>query len=251
MTKRVAIITDACEHLGPDLARKLAQRNHNLVLGGASPDLVAELIALGAEVEVVAEVSTGHDLTRPEAIQTLIDAALTRFGGFNSAFIRPAVHVVGDILSATAEDFQKAFEGNIMASFFALQALMKSLIAQGNGGQILIGSSATGVRPYPAGTAYSATKAGAIMLVRNAALTAAPHGISVNSIGTMALNYSGFLDNTGARDPQVLEKVLEHIPAGRLGEPAEAAHMAAALLDGQSGFMTGEFLSVSGGWTNV
>ena len=106
MTKRVAIITDACEHLGPDLARKLAQRNHNLVLGGADQDLVTELTALGAEVEVVAEVSTGHDLTRPDAVQTLVDTALGRFGGFNSAFIRPAVHVVGDILSATAEDFQ-------------------------------------------------------------------------------------------------------------------------------------------------
>ena len=130
MTKRVAIITDACEHLGPDLARKLAQRNHNLVLGGADQELVADLAGLGAEVEVIAEVSTGHDLTRPEAIQTLIDSALTRFGGFNSAFVRPAVHVMGDILSATAEDFQTAFEGNIMASFYALQALMKSLIAQ-------------------------------------------------------------------------------------------------------------------------
>jgi NAD(P)-dependent dehydrogenase (short-subunit alcohol dehydrogenase family) len=159
--------------------------------------------------------------------------------------------VVGDILSATAEDFQLAFEGNTLASFYALQALIKSLIAQGNGGQILIGSSALGVRPYPAGTAYSATKAGAIMLVKNAALTAAPHGITVNSIGTMALNYSGFLDNSGARDPQVLGKILESIPAGRLGEVEEAAHLAASLLDGECSFMNGEFLSVSGGWTNV
>jgi NAD(P)-dependent dehydrogenase (short-subunit alcohol dehydrogenase family) len=158
--------------------------------------------------------------------------------------------VVGDILSATAEDFQVAFEGNTLASFYALQALIKSLIAQGNGGQILIGSSATGVRPYPGGTAYSATKAGAIMLVRNAALTAAPHGITVNSIGTMALNYAGFLDNTGGRDPRVLEKILEEIPAGRLGEVEEAAHLAASLLDGESSFMNGEFLSVCGGWTN-
>ena len=67
----------------------------------------------------------------------------------------------------------------------------------------------------------------------------------------MALNYSGFLDSTGARDPQVLEKVLEKIPAGRLGEPEEAAHIAASLLDGESSFMSGEFLSVSGGWTNA
>jgi len=79
------------------------------------------------------------------------------------------------------------------------------------------------------------------MLVKNAALTAAPHGITVNSIGTMALNYSGFLDNSGARDPQVLGKILESIPAGRLGEVEEAAHLAASLLDGECSFMNGEF----------
>ena len=62
---------------------------------------------------------------------------------------------------------------------------------------------------------------------------------------------SGFLDNTGARDPQVLEKVLEKIPAGRLGEVEEAAHLAASLLDGECSFMNGEFLSVSGGWTRT
>jgi hypothetical protein len=49
------------------------------------------MIDLGAEVEVVADVKDGHDLARPEAIQSLIDAALDRFGGFSSAFVRPAV----------------------------------------------------------------------------------------------------------------------------------------------------------------
>ena len=71
MAKRVAIITDAVEHLGPDLAIKLAQRDHDLVLGGASDELAEKVRALGAKVEVVAEVASGVDLVRqgPEAIR--------------------------------------------------------------------------------------------------------------------------------------------------------------------------------------
>ena len=251
MTKRVAIITDAVEHLGPDLARKLAQRDHNLVLGGASEALAAELREMGAEVEVVAEVSDGQDLVRADAVPSLIDRAESAFGGFSAAFIRPGAHVMGDMFSTTAEDMQAAFEGNMLSTFHALNALVPALVEQGKGGQILICSSATAVKPYTGAYAYTATRAGAIMLVRTAAQSAAPHGITINGIGTMFLNYPGFLDNTGCRDPQILERTVGNIPLGRLGEPDEVAHIAAAMLDGLSNYITGEFISVSGGWTST
>jgi len=251
MSKRVAIIADAVEHLGPDLAIKLAQRNHNLVLGGATESLLERLEELGAGVEVVKDVSCCADLTRPDAVQSLIDTAREFFGGFNSAFIRPGAHIMGDIFAATEEDLQGCFEGNMLSTFYALKALLPALIDQGKGGQILICSSATGIKPYPNAFAYTATRAGAIMLMRNAAQNAAPHGITVNSLGTMFLNYPGFLDNTGCRDPEVLARVCDNIPAGRLGEPDEAAHIAASLLDGESNYINGEFFSVSGGWTST
>jgi NAD(P)-dependent dehydrogenase (short-subunit alcohol dehydrogenase family) len=251
MSKRVAIITDAVEHLGPDLARKLAQRSHNLVLGGASDELASELRELGAEVEVVAEVKNGQDLIRVDAVPSLIARAISAFGGFNAAFIRPGTHVMGDMFSATAEDMQAAFEGNMLSTFHALNALVPALIEQGKGGQILVCSSATAIKPYTGGYAYTATRAGAIMLVRTAAQSAAPHGITINGIGTMFLNYAGFLDNSGCRDPEILERTLGNIPVGRLGEPHEPAHIAAAMLDGESNFINGEFISVSGGWTST
>jgi len=251
MTNRVAIIADAREHLGPDLAIKLAQRDHNLVLGGADDSLVADLVELGANVEVVKDVKDGKDLINSEAVPSLIERANSVFGGFNAAFIRPGVHIMGDIFAASAEDMQSAFEGNMLSTFHALKALLPALIEQGTGGQILVCSSATAIKPYVGGFAYTATRAGAIMLLRTAAQSAAPHGITINGIGTMFLNYPGFLDNTGCRDPEVLKNVLGHVPMGRLGEPQEAAHLAASLLDGECNYINGEFLPVSGGWTSV
>jgi len=251
MSKRVAIITDAVEHLGPELAKKLAQRNHNLVLGGASDELAGELRELGAQVEVVSEVKDGQDLVRPDAVPSLIARANGAFGGFNAAFIRPGAHVMGDMFATTGEDMQAAFEGNMLSTFHALNALVPALIEQGKGGQILICSSATAIKPYTGAYAYNATRAGAVMLLRTAAQSAAPHGIAINGIGTMFLNYPGFLDNTGCRDPEVLERTLGNIPLARLGEPEEPAHIAAAMLDGESNYITGEFISVSGGWTST
>jgi NAD(P)-dependent dehydrogenase (short-subunit alcohol dehydrogenase family) len=250
MPRRVAIIADAREHLGPDLARKLAFRDHDLVLGAPADGLVDELRSIGARVEVSEAFRGPEDLAQEGTVQSLVDLALDGFGGFEAAFIRPAVHITGDILSATADDMRRAFEGNMFSAFLALQALLPALIEQGKGGQVLIGSSGAGVKPSTGVTAYSAAKAGAIMLVRNASLTVASHGISVNAIGTMALNYPGFLQASGGTDPKVLDKIVSGMPQRRLGEPDEVAHIAAALLDGQSNFMTGEFVSLSGGWTS-
>ena len=109
MSKRVAIIADAVEHLGPDLALKLARRNHDLVLGGAADGLLEKLHQLGAAVEVVSEVSSGADLIRADAVPSLIERANSAIGGFDSAFIRPGLHIMGDMFSATAEDMNGEF----------------------------------------------------------------------------------------------------------------------------------------------
>jgi hypothetical protein len=69
MSKRVAIIADTIEHIGPDLAIKLAERNHNLVLGGAAEGLIEQLHELVAKVHVAPEAANGEFLAKPEAVK--------------------------------------------------------------------------------------------------------------------------------------------------------------------------------------
>ena len=93
-------------------------------------------------------------------------------------------------------------------------------------------------------------RAAANMMVRCAALTAAPKGVCVNAVGTNFLNYPGFLEFTGAADPKVMEALLKRVPAGRLGETEEAAHFTMSLLDGYNMFTTGNFFPITGGFNN-
>ena len=131
--KRVAIVTDTSTHLGPWVARELAQRNHNLVIGTPAEGLAEELRAMGAEVEVVTGV---EDLTDPASIKKLVQAAVKRFGGFDAAMIRSGMHLTGDIFQATPEDMQASFEGNTMSVFYALQEILSVLVKQGRGGAV-------------------------------------------------------------------------------------------------------------------
>ena len=98
--KRVVILADAKTHMMPALAREMAGRNHDLVLGDAADGLAGELRKLGAKVEVVPDTA---DQTKEDTIQKLVDRAKDAFGGFDSACIRTGTHGTGNILEATAD----------------------------------------------------------------------------------------------------------------------------------------------------
>jgi 3-oxoacyl-[acyl-carrier protein] reductase len=117
-------------------------------------------------------------------------------------------------------------------------------------GQIVIVTSATGAKPSPKLPLYSATRAAANMLVKNVALAVAGSGVTINAIGTNFLDYPWFRAASGADDPEARKRIEKSVPLGRLGKPEEVAHFCATLLDGRSCFQTGQFFSLSGGWSD-
>lgn len=255
--RRVVIITDTAQHLGPYLAKELARRNHDLVISdpnvviegveSSAPNLVKELREMGANVEVVDIV----DVNKAGSVQKLVDRATKVFGGFDSAFIRPGVHITCSFKEATVEQFQGSVDGNMLSVMYALQALLPPLMDQGSG-QVLIEVSATGSKDWPGnGFLYGATRAGAKYMVNNASLEAAKCGVSVNGMGTMFLDYPGFINSCDGDNPKVAAEIKKLIPEGRYGKPTEAAHLAAALLDGECNYYTAEFINFCGGWTGV
>jgi NAD(P)-dependent dehydrogenase (short-subunit alcohol dehydrogenase family) len=245
-TRRVVLLADTQTHMMPALAREMARRDHDLVLGDAGDGLAEELISLGATVEVVPDTA---DQTRADTIQKLVDRAKEAFGGFDSACIRSGVHGGGDILTATAEDLDVQYAGNMRSVFYALQALLPPLVEQGSG-QVVINTSAGALRPQPFVALYCATRAGANALIRSAGLAVAPHGVVVNGTGTYAMDYPSFLHDVGAdTDPAKRKAVESEIPIRRLVQPEDAAHMVAALIDGKAYGQTAQFFAIDGGWS--
>jgi len=181
----------------------------------------------------------------------VVDAAMKKFGGFDSAFIRTALHhPAGDIFHTDAEGMFQHYEQNCLAVMYALQAVLPPLMKAG-AGQVVVQTSATGEKPQPTLMAYSTMRAAANMMCRCAAMTAAPKGVCVNVVGTNFMNYPGFREAAGAEDPKVFQAILDTIPMGRLGETEEAAHFTMALLDGYNMYTTGNFFPVAGGFNNA
>ena len=166
--KRVAIVTDTAQHIGPWVAKALAERGHDLVISDpnvviegaetSAPNLVAELEAMGGKVEVV----DIPDVNAPGAVQKLVDRAMEVFGGYDAAFIRPGIHSAGPWDKITNEEMTTDVDGNLRSTQWALQALIPPLVAQ-KSGNVLIEVSATGAKNWPGVPAYGATRAAAKM----------------------------------------------------------------------------------------
>lgn len=242
--RRVALVANTDFYIGPPLARLLAARGHDLVIGDPQPGLVEELEALGAAVEVVTDVK---DLSDPAASERLVAAAIERFGHLDSAAAFSGRVVVGRFLQSTIDDLRAAFSGCLEAPYHFLKAVVPPMVERGEG-QVLVVTSASGARATPGAPLYSSVRAGANHLVRNVADEVARNGVQVNAVGTNFMDFPEFLRATGGTDPEVRAKLEAAVPMRRLGTVDECAAMCAVFVDGTSRFTTGQFVAYAGGW---
>jgi 3-oxoacyl-[acyl-carrier protein] reductase len=243
--RRVAIVGDAGHYVGPELARHLAARRHDLVLGDPEPELVAELEATGVSVEAVANV---RNLSRPESGPRLVAAAIDRFGRLDAAVAFAGEIVTGRFTKSSIEDLRKVVTGCLEGPYHFLKAVVEPMIEQ-ESGQVLLITSAAGARPTPGAPLYSSVRAGATMLARNVAAEIARNGVQVNAVGTNFMDFPEFLAASGAgKDPAVRAKLEAQVPLGRLGTMEEFASFCMPFIDGTSRFTTGQFVAYAGGW---
>ena len=243
-SRRIALVSDAAGYVGPNLARLLAERGHDLVVGDPAPGLVDELTGAGAAVEVVTGVG---DLAKPESSDALVRAAMDRFGRIDAAAAFTGAIVVGRFMKSSVDDLHKTLRGCIDAPYHFLRTVVPVMVEQG-GGQVLVYTSAAGARPTPGAPLYSSARAGANMLVKNVAAEVVQTGVQVNAIGTNFMDFPGFLVANRATDPEGRARVEAQVPMGRLGTLDELAAFSMAFLDGTSGFVTGQFVPFAGGW---
>ena len=244
MTRRVAIVSDAASYVGPNLATLLAQREHDLVVGDASDELVGELERAGASVTNVQGV---HTMLDAEHGQRLIDAALERHGRIDAAVAFTGRIVVGRFLKSSVDDLHAVLSGCIEAPYHFLRAVVPVMVEQ-QAGQVLLMTSAAGARPTPGAPLYSAARAGATMLARNVAAEVAKSGVQVNVVGTNFMDFPGFLAANRVTDDESRARVEAMVPMGRLGSMDELAHFCLPFVDGTSRFTTGQFVAYAGGW---
>lgn len=243
--RRIAVINDGSFYVGPPLARRLAAHGHDLVIGDPAEGLLDELASLGARAIGVTGV---RDLADPKSARLLADAAMNEFGRIDAAAVSSGRVVTGRLLQSSLDDLNAVYAGCLVSPYNFLMAVLPHMVQQGSG-QVLVISSASAARPTPGAPLYSSVRAAAAMLAKNAAVEVARNNVQVNGVGTNFMDFPEFLRASGATDPDVRKKIEAQVPLGRLGTLEEFSSFCMPFLDGTSTFVTGQFVSFSGGWS--
>ena len=243
--RRVAIVGDAGHYVGPELARHLAARGHDLVLGDPDPALVEELEGTGAAVEAVAGV---RNLVKPESAPTLVAAALARFGRVDSAVAFSGQIVTGRFTKSSLEDLRTVMSGCLEGPYHFLKAAVAPMIEQGDG-QVLLITSAAGARP----DAGRAALLGCARRGHDARRQRGGRGGAQRRAGEHGRHELHGLPGVprAHRVPPILRsraKLEAQVPLGRLGTMEEFAAFCMPFVDGTSRFTTGQFVAYAGGW---
>jgi NAD(P)-dependent dehydrogenase (short-subunit alcohol dehydrogenase family) len=232
------------------LAGKIA-----IVTGAASGigKTTVELFRSEGAIVVGADVTAADDIVQADAgsdadVQRLVNHVVAEHGGLDIFFANAGISGgLASLAEQSAEDWAEILRINLIGPFLAIKHAYPHLKRRG-GGSIVCTASVAGLRAGAGGAAYSASKAGVISLVQNAAQQLAGNNIRVNAIcpGLIETGMTQLIYDA-ARESGQAALIGQLNPLKRGGEPSEIAHGALFLASDESSYVNGQALVVDGG----
>jgi len=194
------------------------------------------------------------DATDLASVQTMADAVLKKFGRIDVLVNNVGGSITGGAIEMSVENFKSQLDLNLTSAFIGCKAVLPTMVAQGSGSVVNIGSIG-GLRHLGHDhVGYSASKYGLIQLTRQIAVRHGPDGIRCNTI------IPGMIDTPllevrvskqkGRADLATLRaEAKTRVPLGRRGEAWDVAYAALFLASEESKYVTGTEILVDGGFT--
>jgi NAD(P)-dependent dehydrogenase (short-subunit alcohol dehydrogenase family) len=242
---KVALVTGASRGIGKAVALRFAAEGAALYLAADGTEAELEQAEAACRQAGAADVSSGlHDLQQAAAAEAMVASAHARMRRIDILVNNAGVRVRKAFGEFSHEEFDRVMAINLRAPFFASQAVVPIMRAQG-GGHIVHMASQLGIVASRYGAVYNVTKAGLIQLARAMALELSADGISVNAVCPGPVTTEGFL---AGRNPGELEQRARDVPIGRFGTPEEVAGVVAFLCSKDAGYVVGHALVMDGGY---
>lgn len=244
---RVAIVTGASREIGAAMAETLAAHGMAVVVAHHDEGERADAVVQGIRARGGRAVAQSGDLALVADNERLVARAVDEFGRLDVLASNAGLTRWGPFLDVDEETWDAVVDVNLKGTFFGVQAAVRQMVAQGSGGRIVLSSSVTARRVVPNLAVYSVTKAGLNHMATVLAADLGEHGITVNALAIGAIvNERNLRD-----DPQYAEHWAGVIPAGRVGQPSDVAAALLYLVSDEAAWVTGETLTVDGGWSGV
>jgi 3-oxoacyl-[acyl-carrier protein] reductase len=222
----------------------LAAAGAAVVVNYASSKAGAEAVVHRIRQAGGTAVAVQADVSKPDDVRRLFAETRKAFGKLDILVNNAGIYEFAPLEAITAEHFHKQFDLNVLGLLLPTQEAVKHFGP--SGGSIVNLSSVVAALAPPNASVYSATKAAVNAITRSLAQELGPRKIRVNAVSPGVVETEG-LHSTGIAGSDFQRQLEAQTPLGRIGQPQDIAPAVVFLASPESGWTTGEILSISGG----
>ncbi|MFC1564053.1 SDR family NAD(P)-dependent oxidoreductase [candidate division KSB1 bacterium] len=238
---KTALVTGSSRGIGEETASQLGKKGLNVIINylnsaDKADRLKDKIISSGGNAATVKA-----DVTKADEVKQLIKEGRRIFGKIDILINNVGDFLYKDLSDITIEDWDHMLSSNLNSAFYCTKEVLPDMRKQKWGRIINIGVAGLNkLAAQPMITPYMIAKTGLLQLTRSLAVSEALFGITVNMVSP------GMID-CGNYSAAFMKRVVNEIPAGRLGSPSDIANAVLFLVEERSSYITGADLEVCGG----
>ena len=239
---RRALVTGGNRGIGRAIALQLAEAGADIMINFVGSEAEAEATAAECRAFGVQAACCYADISKEEDVTKLFAEMVQQLGGVDILVNNAGITRDALLLRLSADDFDAVLSTNLRGAFLCMKQASKLMMKQ-RFGRIINISSVVALRGNAGQVNYAASKAGIIGMTKSLARELASRNVTVNALAP------GFIETamTAELPEAVRAKMLEGIPAGRMGQPEDVAAATLFLASPQAAYITGQVLCVDGG----
>ena len=235
--KKVALVTGGTRGIGESISKLLSENNYNVIASYNSNDEAAQKFSSNYEIEI-----EKWDVSSYDETIIAIDKLKSKHGQIDILVNNAGITKDAPLHKMKKENWDAVINVNLNSVFNLTSNVINDM--RNNGfGRIIHISSVNGQKGQFGQTNYSATKAALEGFSKSLALESASKGITSNVISPGYIN----TEMVAAIRDDILNNIIETIPAKRLGESNEIAEMVLYLVSEKAGYINGATFSINGG----
>lgn len=240
---KTAIVTGASKGIGATIALRLNELGYNLVLNYRSNTSSMEELTNSFTNKQTENLIIQCDISSYEDAKKLVDTAYEKFGAVDALINNAGITKDNILPLMSEEEFDLVIDTNLKGTFNCCRHIAKRMMKQKHGRIINI-SSVVGLAGNAGQVNYSASKAGVIGMTKSMARELGKKNILVNAIAP------GFIQTemTDKIPEDIKAEMMKNIPLNKLGQPEDIADAVEFLISDKASYITGQVLSVNGGF---
>jgi NAD(P)-dependent dehydrogenase (short-subunit alcohol dehydrogenase family) len=248
MQDKVALVTGGTSGIGRATAIAFAKQGAKVVIAGRRQHEGEETLQM-----VKAAGSDGlfirADVSDEAQVQDMVDKTVAKFGRLDYAFNNAGTEgQPGPFTEQTVANYDRIMDINVKGLFLSMKHEIAQMLKNG-GGAIVNNASIAGLIGFPGLSVYSASKHAVLGLTKTAALEFAKSNIRINAVNPGAIQTDMVDRFTGAGPEGMKDTLASFHPVGRIGTADEVASGVVYLCSEGASFITGQSLTIDGGFT--